>query len=103
MELMHFGFSGNIFHGACIFIIQYYYLKSGDDFSVILGNSVRNTALVILLPYIISWLYLSFKDKYRTVEELLSKKSANEISSMSIGKNLPGNITLMPLGTKKDC
>jgi len=93
---------GEIFSMALVFsIIQYYYLKSGDDFSVILGNSVRNTALVILLPYIISWLYLSFKDKYRTVEELMSERSANELSGTSIGKSVHGNITLMPFRDEK--
>jgi DNA-binding LytR/AlgR family response regulator len=36
-------------------------------------NSVRTTAYIILLPYVISWLYLSFKDKYTALEKMESK------------------------------
>ena len=39
--------------------------------------SVQNTALVLLLPYSISWLYLSWIDKNRMLEQL---KEAGEIS-----------------------
>ena len=32
--------------------------------------SIRNTALVLLLPYSISWLYFSWKDKNRLIQQL---------------------------------
>ena len=68
---------GEVFSMALVYsIIQRYYLQVDKEFSIILQSSVKNTALILLLPYIFSWLYLSFRDKYKTLEELLSKRSS---------------------------
>ncbi len=55
-------------------LIQWFFLHVGTDFLQILRNSIRTTAYIILLPYIIAWLYLSFKDKYTTLERIENKK-----------------------------
>jgi DNA-binding LytR/AlgR family response regulator len=54
-------------------LIQWYFLHVGKDLLLIMRNSVRTTAYIILLPYVISWLYLSFKDKYTALEKMESK------------------------------
>jgi DNA-binding LytR/AlgR family response regulator len=51
-------------------LIQWHFIHVGKDFFQILKNSIRTTAYIILLPYFISWLYLSFKDKYQTLEKM---------------------------------
>ena len=53
-------------------IIQWYFLHVGDNLPEIFRNAIRITAYIILLPYVISWLYLSFKDKYITLEKIES-------------------------------
>ena len=44
------------------------------DFMEILKQSTFNTSLVILLPYAISWLYLSWKDKNAKLQEMATKE-----------------------------
>jgi len=62
---------GEIFSLALVYaLIQYLFLHVNNDFMVILKNSVRVTAFIILLPYVFFWLYLSFKDKYLTLEKI---------------------------------
>lgn len=79
---LHFGayalwIVGEILILALVYaLIQWFFLHVSDDFSLILRNSVRTTAYIILLPYVISWLYLSFKDKY-TILEKLEKNTKN--------------------------
>ncbi len=64
-----------IFSLALVYaLIQWFFLHVGTDFLQILRNSIRTTAYIILLPYIIAWLYLSFKDKYITLERIENKK-----------------------------
>ncbi len=64
-------------------LIQWYFLQAGDNFMRLYRNTVRTTAYIILLPYIISWLYLSFKDKYTTLEKIESKGPENDRSDPS--------------------
>lgn len=80
-------------------IIQEFYLQVEADFMIILRNSVRNTALVILLPYLISWLYLSFKDKYKTLEEIMSKGQPQ--NGMIAEKSTTGPMPLVPFKDEK--
>ena len=69
---------GEILSMAFVYaLIQRFYLQGQKDFMEIMRNTVRITAFIILLPYVIYWLYLSFKEKYTLLEK------------MSIG--LPGN------------
>jgi hypothetical protein len=45
-------------------------LKDGRNLTDLLKNSLRNTSLVLLLPYSILWLYFSWKDKKEQIERL---------------------------------
>jgi hypothetical protein len=46
------------------------FLKDVRIFSDLLKNSLRNTALVLLLPYSVLWLYFSWRDKKEQIERL---------------------------------
>jgi DNA-binding LytR/AlgR family response regulator len=47
-------------------------LKDSRDVLTLLKGSIRNTSLVLLLPYSISWLYFSWVDKKEKLEKLAS-------------------------------
>jgi DNA-binding LytR/AlgR family response regulator len=49
-------------------LIQWFFLHVGSDFLTVFRNSLRITAYIILLPYVIFWLYVSFRDKYALLE-----------------------------------
>ncbi len=60
-----------IFSMALVYaLIQRFFLQGQKDFMVIMRNTVRITAFIILLPYVIYWLYLSFKEKYVLLEKM---------------------------------
>ena len=62
---------GEIFSMALVYaLIQRFFLHGQKDFMVIMRNTVRITAFIILLPYAIYWLYLSFKEKYVLLEKM---------------------------------
>jgi hypothetical protein len=46
------------------------FLKDARMFTDLVKNSSRNTALVLLLPYSILWLYFSWQDKKEQIERL---------------------------------
>jgi DNA-binding LytR/AlgR family response regulator len=72
-------------------LIQWFFIRVGNNFMIMLRNSIRTTAYIILLPYLISWLYLSFKDKYLTLEKIENKNGglpANEVSEKRAGASL---------------
>ena len=46
------------------------FLKDARLFTDLIKNSSRNTALVLLLPYSILWLYFSWRDKKEQIEKL---------------------------------
>jgi hypothetical protein len=46
------------------------FLKDTRFFADLVRNSLRNTALVLLLPYSILWLYFSWQDKKEQIERL---------------------------------
>lgn len=52
----------------CIYVK--FILADPRDIMVIYNVSIKNTALVILLPYIILWLFFAWQDKSRRLEEL---------------------------------
>ena len=52
-----------------------YFLEKKKEFIDIFNRSVRNTALVILLPYSILWLYFSWKEKIEQLEKLATKEN----------------------------
>jgi DNA-binding LytR/AlgR family response regulator len=81
-------------------LIQWFFLHVGNDFMIIFKNSVRTTAYIILLPYVISWLYLSFKDKYMTLEKLGKDLSSTEMADLS-EKKLASNLAMVPFYDEK--
>jgi DNA-binding LytR/AlgR family response regulator len=91
---IHFGeyalwIIAEIFSMALVYaIIQRFLLHGPKDFMTIIHNSIRITAFIILLPYVIYWLYLSFKDKYVLLEKLKTNRTAPDDSA--VYKN-PGN------------
>jgi DNA-binding LytR/AlgR family response regulator len=81
-------------------LIQWFFLHVGNDFMLIFRNSVRTTACIILLPYVISWLYLSFKDKYVTLEKMENNHSATDITGLS-EKKAVHSLTMVPFYDEK--
>lgn len=81
-------------------LIQWYFLHVGTDFLVILKNSVRTTAYIILLPYVISWLYLSFKDKYLTLEKMENNRQL-DIMNGATGKKVGSQLVMIPFHDEK--
>jgi hypothetical protein len=55
-------------------------LKDARPFADLVKNSSRNTALVLLLPYSILWLYFSWRDKKAQIERLAESPPAPENS-----------------------
>ena len=51
------------------------------EFTEIFRSCTINTGLILLLPYSISWLYLSWKEKNRMIEKLKVEESAAEVHS----------------------
>ena len=51
-------------------LFQKFALKDERLFTEIVKQSARNTALVLLLPYSIMWLYFSWRDKKEQIEKL---------------------------------
>ena len=81
-------------------IIQWFFLHVGNDFILVLRNSFRITAFIILLPYVFFWLYLSFKDKYTTLEKIKSGRSGKDLSAPS-EKKVPGSLLLISFRDEK--
>jgi hypothetical protein len=79
-------------------IIQRFLLHGQKDFMTILHNSVRITAFIILLPYVIFWLYLSFKDKYVLLEKLRTNHSGPDENSY---KTTGGNWSMIQFRDEK--
>ena len=61
-----------VFTMALFYSLFIYFVieQNSDDFFTLIKQSTRNTALVLLLPYTILWLYFAFKDKKRLLEQL---------------------------------
>jgi hypothetical protein len=64
-------------------LIQKLVLDGTAEFTTVLKKSVQITALVILLPYAILWLYLSLQEKSRQLEKL-SNVSTKETPSFGM-------------------
>jgi DNA-binding LytR/AlgR family response regulator len=54
------------------------FLKDGRLFVDLLKNSARNTAMVLLLPYSVLWLYFSWRDKKEQIDRLAEFPSSSE-------------------------
>jgi len=51
-------------------VFEKYFLKDLREFIELVKISSRHTALVLLLPYSVSWLYFSWRDKKEQIERL---------------------------------
>jgi hypothetical protein len=51
-------------------LFEKFFLKDDRIFSDLVKISLRHTALVLLLPYSISWLYFSWKDKKEQIDRM---------------------------------
>ncbi|MCF8222359.1 MAG: LytTR family transcriptional regulator [Bacteroidales bacterium] len=67
-----------IFMGLFYFLIERIVLNDPRDIYDLIRNTIRNTALVLLLPYTLSWLYFAWKDKTRQLEGLSGKPGTSE-------------------------
>jgi hypothetical protein len=56
-------------------VFEKFILKDGRLFEELVKTSSRNTALVLLLPYSILWLYFSWRDKKEQIERLADGQS----------------------------
>jgi DNA-binding LytR/AlgR family response regulator len=92
---------GEIFCMALVYaLIQKYFILLENDFMVIIRNSLRITAYIILLPYVISWLYLAFRDKYLKLERLSGYKLPDEMAG-GVDKKSPANYSMVPFTDEK--
>lgn len=80
-------------------LIQWFFLHVKNDFSQVYRNSVRNTSFIIMLPYVISWLYLSFKDKYTILEKMENSLSGSADRILE-AKNISG-FSMIPFHDEK--
>jgi len=91
-------------------LIQWFFLHVGNDFIILLRNSLRITAFIILLPYVIFWLYVSFKDKYAKLERFESGNADKDtiFSRQSDVNIMPGLVSfcdekgILKFSIKKD-
>ncbi len=91
---------GEILSMAFVYaLIQRFYLQGPKDFMEILRNTVRITAFIILLPYAIYWLYLSFKEKYNLLEKMSITRPGNN-ENTNEGKNAV-NWSMIPFRDEK--
>jgi DNA-binding LytR/AlgR family response regulator len=81
-------------------IIQWFFLHVGTDFAHTLRNSIRTTSYIILLPYVISWLYLSFKDKYTALEKIESNLIGSGIGESTEVKTA-SSLSMIPFRDEK--
>ncbi len=56
-------------------LLEKFLLKDLRLFMDLVMNSLKNTALVLLLPYSILWLYFSWQDKKDQIERMADNKS----------------------------
>jgi hypothetical protein len=82
-------------------LIQWFFLHVGNDLVHVVRNSVRITAFIILLPYVIFWLYASFKDKYLMLERMESNLSGHHISGDLLEKRISGPYSLISFHDEK--
>jgi hypothetical protein len=91
---------GEILSMALVYaVIQRFFLHGEEDFIMIVWNTVRITAFIILLPYVIYWLYLSFKDKYILLEKMSLSHPAE--ADMYIDKRQSGAYSMIPFRDEK--
>ncbi|MCX7986575.1 MAG: LytTR family transcriptional regulator [Bacteroidales bacterium] len=78
--------AAEVFFMALFYVLfELIFLHDKRNFFELLKVSVQNTALVLLLPYAVLWLYFSYEDKKEYIENLNETASLkNEISNKLI-------------------
>lgn len=56
-------------------IFEKFILRDSRDFTELIKRSAENTALVLLIPYSVSWLYFSWLDKKEQIERMADIQS----------------------------
>lgn len=59
-------------------LFEKFVLKDLRDFTYLVKLSARNTALVLLLPYSVMWLYFSWRDKKQQIERMSDIQSVSD-------------------------
>ncbi len=77
--------AAEIFFMSLFYTLYSYRLEETRDFAEVYRSSVINTSLILLLPYSISILYLSWKEKSKQVAALEEERTHGEDSSGSAG------------------
>jgi DNA-binding LytR/AlgR family response regulator len=81
-------------------LIQTLFIQVRNDFLLVLRNAIKITACIILLPYFIAWLYLSFKDKYMTLEKLESRRSGSDLAG-TLEARQGASLSMIPFRDEK--
>lgn len=61
-------------------LLEKFFLKDARLFTDLVRNSSRNTALVLLLPYSVLWLYFSWRDKKEQIDRLADSPAFSDNS-----------------------
>jgi hypothetical protein len=61
-------------------LLEKFFLRDTRLFTDLVRNSSRNTALVLLLPYSVLWLYFSWRDKKEQIDRLADSPSFSDNS-----------------------
>ncbi len=59
-------------------LFEKFVLEDFRDFTFLVKLSARNTALVLLLPYSVMWLYFSWRDKKQQIERMSDIQSVSD-------------------------
>lgn len=77
--------AAEIFFMSLFYTLYSYTLDETRDFAEVYRSSVINTSLILLLPYVISMLYLSWREKSKQVTALEEERNQGEDVSGSAG------------------
>ena len=76
--------AGEIVAMALVYtLVQHFFLDDPRDFVFSFKKTIKTTTLVIMLPYIILWLYLAWREQSKTLDNLAENVStANPVVGM---------------------
>ncbi|MBK8808766.1 MAG: LytTR family transcriptional regulator [Bacteroidales bacterium] len=78
-------------------LLQVFVLHDERTFFNLFKLSIRNTALVLLLPYSVSWLYFSWVDKNNKIEYLLNSQNSSSTSSINFIHDMNKSSAMLPI------
>ncbi len=76
--------AAEIFFMALFYTLYSHVVKGDRDIMEVFKQSVKNTSLVLLLPYSVSWLYFSWMDQSKRLEKIEEEASAVESKARMI-------------------